>query len=81
MVFAHQDRFRIASSHVQKILENDALGPPKPFPDLAKTFENRARSGPKREKNDQETPRTQQDAKNVPKKRPRAKKEANMAPT
>ena len=80
MVFAYQEFFRIASSHEQKNLKKEALGPLKPSPDLPEFLQNRTRSGPRHAKIGRERQQTQEETQNAPNKRPRAKNSANMAP-
>ena len=57
----------------EKTSENEALEPEKPCPEPFQTLQNRARSGPRRIKNDQKQQQTQQVVQNAPKKQPRAK--------
>ena len=65
----------------EKTSENEALEPEKPCPEPPQTLQNRARSGPRRIKNDQKQQQTQQELQNAPKKCPRAQISAKIAPT
>ena len=65
----------------EKTSENEALEPEKPCPEPPQTLQNRARSGPRRIKNDQKQQQTQQELQNAPTKCPRAQISAKIAPT
>ena len=81
VVLLHPEHDGSGSSPARKNFENHCLGWPKSTKIEPKMLQNRARSVPKRPKNVHKRPQTQQEAQNVPKKRPRAKNSANMAAT